>query len=174
MTTLTARTGSLIAAISMLGVTGCAPRSTGILTRPPGDVSVERLLAADTEPGEWLTGGQDWRHSYYSPLATIDRQNVARLGYAWSLDLNNNRNLQATPIVVNDRAVRKYVAGRAMAPLEPVPLSLPDGYTPPTRAEIENILAAGSDSDRVAVKSLRVVLCASAKDEDHSESGLHD
>ncbi|HEY2145127.1 MAG TPA: hypothetical protein VGH12_03585, partial [Steroidobacteraceae bacterium] len=52
-----------------------------------GNVDAARLQAADSEPQNWFTGGRDKDGTYYSPLATIDTGNVARLGFAWSYDL---------------------------------------------------------------------------------------
>lgn len=60
-----------------------------------------RLLEADAEPGEWLVNGRDWRGTYNSPLRQIDVATVPRLGFAWSHDLDTERGLEATPIVVD-------------------------------------------------------------------------
>lgn len=67
-----------------------------------GEVDMARLLHADAEPGSWMTGGRDWRGSYYSPLAKINESNVQQLGYAWQYDLGQpQRGQEATPIVVD-------------------------------------------------------------------------
>jgi quinohemoprotein ethanol dehydrogenase len=61
----------------------------GLATAAPsaGNITQERLLAGDREPDSWLTGGRDWRQSYYSPLTDINANNVADLGYAWGYDV---------------------------------------------------------------------------------------
>src|SRR5690606_7363352 len=48
-----------------------------------GAIDRERLLAADHAPGDWLTSGRDFGKSHFSPLTQINRDNIARLGFAW-------------------------------------------------------------------------------------------
>ena len=55
---------------------------------------------ADPQPDQWLTPGGDAGGSYYSPLDTINAENVSRLGFAWDYDLGTQRGLEATPVVV--------------------------------------------------------------------------
>ncbi len=69
--------------------------------REPGDVSKERLLTIGEAPGDWLTGGRDYEQSYFSPLAQIDRDTVAQLGFAWQYDIDTTDGFEATPIVVD-------------------------------------------------------------------------
>lgn len=69
--------------------------------RSVGEVTTARLLKADDEPAAWLTGGRDYRQSYYSPLARIDKQNIRELGFAWEHPIDSTMNLTATPIVVD-------------------------------------------------------------------------
>ncbi|WP_157788491.1 hypothetical protein [Bradyrhizobium japonicum] len=57
---------------------------------------------ADEDSYKWTTGGRDWRQSYDSPLKHINKDNVAKLGYAWSSDVDGSSRLEATPIVVDD------------------------------------------------------------------------
>ena len=61
----------------------------------------QRLLKADSEPGAWLTGGRDYRQTYYSPLTSISPANISRLGYAWSYDIDFTTAFEATPTVVD-------------------------------------------------------------------------
>jgi quinohemoprotein ethanol dehydrogenase len=92
--------------------TGCAICCAGVVLLPPaasaapastpGAVDETRLRAADSEPQNWFTGGRDQDGTYYSPLATINADNVKDLGYAWSYDLGlPQRGQEATPIVVD-------------------------------------------------------------------------
>jgi len=68
----------------------------------PGDVDAARLQAADSEPQNWFTGGRDRDGTYYSPLTSINTQNVKQLGFAWQYDLGSpRRGQQATPIVID-------------------------------------------------------------------------
>lgn len=66
-----------------------------------GNVDTERLAAAVTEPGNWYTGGRDSGMSHYSPLDSINRETVGRLGFAWEYRLGTKRGLEATPIVID-------------------------------------------------------------------------
>jgi quinohemoprotein ethanol dehydrogenase len=69
--------------------------------RPIANLTTPRLLNAVSEPGEWFTGGRDYRQSYYSPLTGVNRENVATLGFAWSHELDATSNLEGTPLVVD-------------------------------------------------------------------------
>jgi len=75
--------------------------SQGDKTSGVGNITTERLLNADGEPGAWLTGGRDWQQSYYSPLTNINKDNIQKLGFAWSYDIPFDVGFQATPIVVD-------------------------------------------------------------------------
>jgi quinohemoprotein ethanol dehydrogenase len=66
-----------------------------------GRVDAGRARAADAEPGEWMLHGRDFAEQRYSPLAHIDRNNVSRLGLAWSYDTGARRGMEATPLVVD-------------------------------------------------------------------------
>jgi quinohemoprotein ethanol dehydrogenase len=69
--------------------------------RPPADVDTARIVAADSEPGNWLTHGRTYSEQRFSPLTAIDTGTVASLGLAWSYDLEMNRGAEATPLVVD-------------------------------------------------------------------------
>jgi quinohemoprotein ethanol dehydrogenase len=64
-------------------------------------VDTERLMHAAQEPDQWFTPGRDADGTYYSPLDSINAQNVTRLGFAWDYKLETNRGLQGTPVVVD-------------------------------------------------------------------------
>jgi len=67
-----------------------------------GNVDAARLQQADHEPQNWFTGGRDKDGTYYSPLTTIDANNVKQLGFAWSYDLGEpQRGQEATPLVID-------------------------------------------------------------------------
>ncbi|HSD68604.1 MAG TPA: PQQ-dependent dehydrogenase, methanol/ethanol family, partial [Woeseiaceae bacterium] len=62
-----------------------------------------RIMAADSEPGNWLTHGRSYDEQRYSPLTAINADNAAKLGLAWYYDLDTKRGQEATPIVVDGR-----------------------------------------------------------------------
>jgi len=73
---------------------------------------------SDTGPlaaENWVTPGGDIGKSHYSTLTDIDRDNVERLGLAWSADLGTNRGLEATPVVIDGVMFTSGVAGRVYA-----------------------------------------------------------
>jgi len=65
----------------------------------PAEVDAARIIAAPAE--SWLSHGRDYAEQRFSPLRAITRDNVARLGLAWSVDLGTRRGLEATPIVAH-------------------------------------------------------------------------
>jgi PQQ-dependent dehydrogenase (methanol/ethanol family) len=67
----------------------------------PRPVNTERIAAADSEPGNWLTHGRTYGEQRYSPLARISTANVPKLGLAWSYEMRTTRGASATPIVVD-------------------------------------------------------------------------
>ena len=69
--------------------------------RGPADVDGARLLAADSEPGNWMTYGRTYNEQRYSPLGQVTVQNADQLGLTWSYDLDTARGQEATPIVVD-------------------------------------------------------------------------
>lgn len=64
-------------------------------------VDTTRLLAADSEPGSWMAHGRTYSEQRFSPLAGITTDNVEKLGLAWSFDLDTQRGVEATSIVVD-------------------------------------------------------------------------
>ena len=64
-------------------------------------VDAARIVAADSEPGQWLTTGRTYGEQRFSPLAEIDATNVAELGLAWYGDLRVSRAQESTPLYVD-------------------------------------------------------------------------
>jgi len=69
----------------------------------PGSAAVDakRLLAADSEPQNWMSYGRTYDEQRYSTLKQIDTKSVAKLGLSWSFDFNTERGIEATSIVVD-------------------------------------------------------------------------
>jgi PQQ-dependent dehydrogenase (methanol/ethanol family) len=84
--------------VAVLFVLGCQQRG---INSGAAAVDEARLLAADDEPGQWLSHGRTYSEQRYSPLEQITTENVARLGLAWYADIPLNRGQEATPIVVD-------------------------------------------------------------------------
>lgn len=82
------------------GASGTAP---GMTAPAPtiGLIDDARIIAADEEPGNWLSFGRNYGETRFSPLTQINRETVSDLGLAWFKDMGTNRALEATPIVVD-------------------------------------------------------------------------
>ena len=66
------------------------------------DTEVDEQAIADERQGDnWLSTGRTYAEHHYSPLTQIARDNVKRLGLAWSLDLPGERTLEAPPLAVD-------------------------------------------------------------------------
>ncbi|MCS5517081.1 hypothetical protein NWF32_25595 [Pseudomonas qingdaonensis] len=63
----------------------------------PANVDGARIIAADKEPGNWMSTGRTYDEQRYSPLKQISDQNVGQLGLAWSYKLDLDRGVEATP-----------------------------------------------------------------------------
>ncbi|MFQ5791515.1 MAG: pyrroloquinoline quinone-dependent dehydrogenase [Acidobacteriota bacterium] len=63
-------------------------------------VTHERLLAADTEPGSWLTYSGNYKGWRYSRLDQITRDNASRLRLKWVHQMRHNQ-IETTPLVVD-------------------------------------------------------------------------
>jgi quinohemoprotein ethanol dehydrogenase len=66
-----------------------------------GAVDTARQLAADKEPGSWMSAGRTYDEQRYSPLTLIKPSNIQSLGLAWSGDVDTQNGQEATPVVVD-------------------------------------------------------------------------
>jgi quinohemoprotein ethanol dehydrogenase len=55
----------------------------------------------DAESSGWLSHGRTYSEQRHSPLESINTDNIAELGLAWSFDLGTSRGIEVTPIVHN-------------------------------------------------------------------------
>src|SRR5690606_10526740 len=118
---MTVRASSLVT-LSTLLVAACGQSSDPSGTAPAGSVAAEepgpadaravartgaaavdaaRLVAADAEPGQWMSTGRTYGEQRYSPLDEITPENVAELGLAWYADLGIGRTQESTPLYVD-------------------------------------------------------------------------
>lgn len=72
------------------------------------NVDGARIIAANDEPGSWLSHGRTYDEQRFSPLKKINAENVDQLGLAWTYRLDVDRATEATPIVVDGMM---YVTG---------------------------------------------------------------
>src|SRR5688500_20377510 len=59
------------------------------------------LRAADADTANWLTHGRTYQEQRHSPLRQTNDTSAARLGLAWSVDLQTLPGVEATPIVTD-------------------------------------------------------------------------
>jgi len=82
---------------------------TAIPARAADDVTQERLLGADKEPGNWLLHHKNFSAQRFSSLNDINRDNVKNLKVAWTIHLGgvegggiwSHGGLEGTPIAEN-------------------------------------------------------------------------
>jgi len=65
-------------------------------------VDAARIIAADSEPGSWMSYGRTYDEQRFSPLKQINADNVGALKLAWHYDLDAVHRVQeSTPVVVD-------------------------------------------------------------------------
>jgi alcohol dehydrogenase (cytochrome c)/quinohemoprotein ethanol dehydrogenase len=80
----------------------CALAAVGVwAAEAPAPVTAQRIVHAEAEPQNWYTTGRDYSDTWFSPLKSINADNVATLGLAWYYDLDTRRGQEATPVVVD-------------------------------------------------------------------------
>ena len=91
-------TASLSITVGLLGTP-----VMGADTDSPSSTSVAAMTGPlfSQNAGDWTRNGGNNAEQHYSPLDTIDTANVARLGLAWSVELDTARGQETTPLVVN-------------------------------------------------------------------------
>ena len=92
-----------VRAAILVATAGASIALVACAERGPADVDGARIVAADREPGNWMSYGRTYSEQRFSPLAKINADNVKDLGLAWYADLDTNRGQEATPIVVDGR-----------------------------------------------------------------------
>src|SRR5262245_59012333 len=86
------------AAVALTACNATSPAARDKEAATPADVDHARLLNADREPGQLMTGGRNYTAQRYSPLRQINEQNVNELGLAWYAELDTYRGVEATPL----------------------------------------------------------------------------
>ncbi|MBK9522713.1 MAG: PQQ-dependent dehydrogenase, methanol/ethanol family [Rhodocyclaceae bacterium] len=85
----------------LLSVSVLASSAFAAADKMPAAVDTKRLIAADTEPGNWMSHGRTYSEQRFSPLEQINDANVSRLGLAWAHKFDDERGVETTPIVVD-------------------------------------------------------------------------
>jgi quinohemoprotein ethanol dehydrogenase len=93
----TTKTSAALLLLAVLAACSKTPQNTESKTSVDG----ARLIAADSEPGSWMSSGRTYDEQRFSPLKQVDASNVAKLGLAWTYKLDVDRATEVTPIVVD-------------------------------------------------------------------------
>jgi quinohemoprotein ethanol dehydrogenase len=78
---------------SLAGTSGPEPTA--------GNVTSERALHVDSDPGNWLLHGRDFNEQFFSPLRQIDQKSVKHLGVAWYSDVSSPTGIVSQPLMVD-------------------------------------------------------------------------
>lgn len=98
---------SVVVLFALLPMLSACQRNAAESSIKPGikstDAAVdsERMLEADSEPGNWMSHGRTYSEQRYSTLDQVQHSNVKDLGLDWSFDLETQRGIEATSIVVD-------------------------------------------------------------------------
>ena len=82
----------------LLRVAGLSLASLGWMASAHAVVDAAAMQALETDGSEWLSYDRTWAQQRFSPLEQINTETVDKLGLAWSIDLDNKRGLEATPL----------------------------------------------------------------------------
>lgn len=81
-------------------VVGCKPAMD---LDKPGAVNAEKLVNAASNDAEWLSYGRTYDEQRFSPLKSINADNVSGLNLAWFADMDTSRGQEATPLVIDGK-----------------------------------------------------------------------
>jgi alcohol dehydrogenase (cytochrome c) len=90
---------ALIAFGSVIALSAC--EDEGAERAEGGVVSYQRLLAARSDPANWLTYSGDYDGKRFSELTQISGETVGNLKALWNLELDTRRAVETTPLVVD-------------------------------------------------------------------------
>ena len=86
---------------SMQSDAGSSFGAEAVVSGSAANVSQQRLLDAENEPGQWMMVGGTYEERHYSPLDEINRDNVSELNLAWYADYDVNLSQQGTPLYID-------------------------------------------------------------------------
>src|SRR5262245_63074419 len=92
---------TLLAGVAIFVAASCGASNKPAPAITAAEVNGQAIIDADKRPGVWLSHGRTYSEQRYSPLKQVTTDNVTSLGLAWSADLDTNRGMEATPIVVD-------------------------------------------------------------------------
>jgi glucose dehydrogenase len=92
---------ALLSGVGLIAEAQTAQSRVGGHPRGAAAVDTARQLAADNEPGTWMSAGRTYDEQRYSPLTGINKANIKHLGLAWYGDVDTERGQESTPVKVD-------------------------------------------------------------------------
>ena len=86
---------------SMQNDAGASSSEVSAVSGSAANVSQQRLLDAENEPGQWMMVGGTYDEKHYSPLDEINRDTVSELNLSWFADYDVNLSQQGTPLYID-------------------------------------------------------------------------
>src|SRR5690242_6652340 len=90
-----------LACVLLCACNDTKPDSSGHIGTFAASVDDHRLINADSTPGDWLSNGRNYAETRYSTLEQVNKNNISELGLAWSYNLQTDKGVEATPLVVD-------------------------------------------------------------------------
>src|SRR5262245_51685314 len=92
---------TLLAGVAIFVAASCGESNKPAPAITAAEVNGQSIIDADKRPGVWLSHGRTYSEQRYSPLKQVNAENVTSLGLAWTSDLDTNRRMESTPLVVD-------------------------------------------------------------------------
>jgi len=64
----------------------------------PANVTQARVLADASGGNNWLVNGGNFESQHFSPLKSINDQNINSLGFAWAIPIDSHMGLSTEPM----------------------------------------------------------------------------
>ncbi|HWJ69076.1 MAG TPA: PQQ-dependent dehydrogenase, methanol/ethanol family [Sphingobium sp.] len=95
--------GIFFALVAVLGLQSCGSgaEQTPAQSSAAADADGKAIMAFAQDGSSWPAIGGDYSEQRFSPLTQISKENVGTLGLAWEGDVESERGLEATPIMVD-------------------------------------------------------------------------
>jgi quinohemoprotein ethanol dehydrogenase len=92
---------ALAVGAAFLAAASCGEQAKPLAAITAAQVDGAAIMAADQRPGIWISHGRTYSEQRFSPLKQIDAKTIGNVGLAWFADLDANRGMESTPIVVD-------------------------------------------------------------------------
>jgi len=91
----------MVAAALPAGAWAQTKTTPALIRAATAKVDGKMIEANERRTPDWPSYGLDYAETRFSKLKQIDSSNVGKLGLVWSYDLESNRGVEATPVVID-------------------------------------------------------------------------